>query len=477
MALKLSFIIEAIDRATAPVKRVNAAIGKVTEPVRQVRAHMNALVQESGLPKLGAKIEGIGKSWDGFNGRIRSTIGTLALMGGGAFAAFYPIKAMIGQGSQIHDWAASLGITAQQFQRLSYALQLDGSSAGDAAMSLKFLQQNQIAALTGNEAMRISFARAGIDTNFLVKSLRDPQMLLYKLADGMKKDMPMAMKLSVLHDLLGRASGRLAQTLSRGSEGLKELGKEAEDVGAVMDDKTIDAMNKTGNSMLRAWRALEGLLGVVAGAALPLITDVTGGIVKWAQEHRELVATISGGAVAMLAAIGGIIDKFVGWDNVMVAIAATMAGRLLISLYGLTASIVSFGIALMTTPVGWFLGAVALIALAAYQIYKHWEPIKKFFTDIWDHVVGIIAKIDGMTPEWVKRFTLPGALVHLAAVAVAPAGAAPSALPGAPGAAGAGVGGTIKVEVSDKRVRVTAKKDADTDADFEVNSGLYMGML
>lgn len=51
------------------------------------------------------------------------------------------------------------------------------------------------------------------------------------------------------------------------------------------------------------------------------------------------------------------------------------------------------GIALLFGPVGWMIGAAALII-------KHWEPIKEFFKQLWDGVVGIfdaaVSKIIGV---------------------------------------------------------------------------------
>lgn len=43
------------------------------------------------------------------------------------------------------------------------------------------------------------------------------------------------------------------------------------------------------------------------------------------------------------------------------------------------AAVRGLGIALMSTPVGWIIGAVALIGLAAYMLIKHWKPVKAFF--------------------------------------------------------------------------------------------------
>lgn len=63
-----------------------------------------------------------------------------------------------------------------------------------------------------------------------------------------------------------------------------------------------------------------------------------------------------------------------------------------------------FGTALLTTPVGWVILAIAAIAGAAYLIYKYWEPIKAFFSGIWSHVktafAGGIGGVSNLIANW-----------------------------------------------------------------------------
>jgi hypothetical protein len=160
-------------------------------------------------------------------------------------------------------------------------------------------------------------------------------------------------------------------------------------------------------------------------------------------------------------------------------VAAVLAGKLVIAVWSLGSAIVGLmpiiaqlGIVLLATPLGWFLGAVAAIAWAAFLIYKYWEPIKQFFVDLWESIKQSILKLDAITPDWVKRFTLPGMALSAAAGAARPA-AAPSAL-----VAGGrtDVGGTIRLEIDqDGRVRARELKSNNPDVDFDVDAGMMFG--
>ncbi|AYM78600.1 phage tail protein [Janthinobacterium agaricidamnosum] len=63
-----------------------------------------------------------------------------------------------------------------------------------------------------------------------------------------------------------------------------------------------------------------------------------------------------------------------------------------------------FGTALLTTPVGWVILAIAAIAGAAYLIYKYWEPIKGFFRGLWSDVktafAGGVVGVNNLIANW-----------------------------------------------------------------------------
>ena len=505
-ALKLSFIIEAIDRATATVRAVNERVDSVTEPVRRVRASFNSLLQESHLPKLAAQAKVVSDKFSDVVGSLRGIGGAALVVAGAAAAMWFPLKHVIDAGSKVNDTAAMLGTSARDFQRVAYALGLDGSSAEDAANSLRFLQKNAVDALTSNKEMAIWFRRAGMSASFLKQNLNNPIAMLNKLADEMAKNITPAQRLALAQALLNRGGMRTVQTLSRGSEGLRALGDEAERLGAVMDDKTVSAMDDAGDSITRMDRALGGIMNRITAVALPAVERITKSITEWAVANREMIATrvaefvdrliknlpqIVDTTMRLVGALGTLIvvaDKIAqvmgGWDNVITVIAAVMVGKLVVAVYSLGAAllamiptIISVGIAIMATPIGWFLGIVALLAGAAYLVYKNWAPIKQFFIDLWETIKRTILQLDAATPEWIKKYTLPGMALGAAANAVRPA-APVIAGGGAPGAAGAAdVSGTIKLVVEDDRVRVARMQSDNRNVDFDVDSGVLFAAM
>ncbi len=535
-ALKLSFIISAVDRATAQVRAVNNAIGRITAPVRRVQASLRSLGVEAGLPKVGEAASQVSRRFGELTGVVRSLTRGFFWLTAGATAASYPLLRFIDEAGKINDTAAMLGMSARNLQRLSYALTLDGSSMEDAAGSLRFLQRNAVEALSGSKEMQVWFRRAGMSAAFLKKNLNDPQALLYKFADGVAAIGTPAKRLALAQAVLGRGSARTVQTLARGSAELKRLGDEAESIGAVLDDKLIAEMDETGDTMLKARRSVWAVVGSLATALLPVIRTISLSIIEWTKANRELISTRVSEFVTdivqglpefwkqlkeiglALKQIGGAISSVVqllrGWGVVAKILAGVLALKLVLAVWGLGAaiiklsavalpfaiqSIIALSTALFTTPVGWFLLAIAAIAGAAYLIYKNWEPIAAFFTGLWDGILatfnkavewingkcksvmgwvsGIAGDISNLLPDFLKG-GIPGITVnapssYMPTVQLAPP--VPSSLPLAYTPASADVSGKIHIQIdSEGMPRIKELRSDNRKIDFDMDAGYVM---
>lgn len=98
-----------------------------------------------------------------------------------------------------------------------------------------------------------------------------------------------------------------------------------------------------------------------------------------------LLATIPallslGSAVsATLAAVGGISGLLAIVGGAFTAFAGVISATVLPAIY-------SVGTALLTTPVGWILAAIAAIAGAVYLIWKNWDTVSGWIIGAWDKV-------------------------------------------------------------------------------------------
>ncbi|KHN58272.1 phage tail tape measure protein [Aeromonas hydrophila] len=100
------------------------------------------------------------------------------------------------------------------------------------------------------------------------------------------------------------------------------------------------------------------------------------------------VITIALGALSLaVAAILGpiaIVRLTFGLLGIKGTFLSKAISLLLAPLKWLTLGIFRLGMAMLTTPVGWFIMGIAAIAGGAYLIYKNWDGIAKWFSELWE---------------------------------------------------------------------------------------------
>ena len=167
-----------------------------------------------------------------------------------------------------------------------------------------------------------------------------------------------------------------------------EIGAEVKDFAGALREVDLKELVKDGveftKTALALFNAMGGLktigIGVagiyglkVAGSMYKTasgIIGVTGSAIKFGKSALPYIGEtrlgrIAAGAGKLGVSLGGGLFKGLG-------LAAKGVGML--------------GTAMLTTPVGWFIGGVAAVAGAAYLIYKNWDKVGPYFETAWDGI-------------------------------------------------------------------------------------------
>ena len=183
--------------------------------------------------------------------------------------------------------------------------------------------------------------------------------------------------------------------------------------------------------------------------------------------------------------VQSVVDLMGGWGNVIKALAAFMALKFVVQVISLGASIAAviptvvsltkvvatMMAGFLTTPIGLL---VAALVGAAAVVLANWEPIKKFFDDVWS----TIKRVAGAVGEF---FGFGSSSTGVASGSWAqPTAAAPvaNAIAGRGGPYRDGLGGTLRIFVDADgrpRVRDLAKKPG-SPLELDVYSGPALGL-
>lgn len=233
-------------------------------------------------------------------------------------------------------------------------------------------------------------------------------------------------RLSVIKDLFGDDSETmqaLDTMISKGKAGYDEVVAKMEAQADLQ--KRVDQQLATLTNVLDS--AQGGFTNVMAAVGdtikddakdvIKAIGDITSSVGGWIKQHPALTAGIArtmavlaglmvvlGALLVPLALISGkfLLMRFLlgllgikvpmlsaglkGLAGFVAKLTGALLSGLLVALRATMGAIVKLGVALLTTPVGWFVLAITAIAGAAYLIYKNWGAISGFFSGVWGSV-------------------------------------------------------------------------------------------
>lgn len=503
--LRLAFVIDAVDRATATVTRVTRVVDRMASPVRRVHDAWRALGND---PRLVNALGNVMQKAQPFFAWGRTVVGALVGVAGAAGTAAFALDRIAGRVGGIADQAIKVGMTTEQFTRLTFAAKQAGASEEAMATGLVMLMDKLSEARTGGKEAVLWLSRIGVTAQDIKRGIGTLEVfdkLSDKFATVADTAVNSANKVAVMRNLMGRGGTELIQLANGGSAGLREAAARSDAIGATLNSKTAAGMKAYGDQVQQLKDALFGLATKVTGAALPAMTrlvekliamTVSGGE-KWANDMGvalgELIERVPD-MIEGLAAIGGqLVDtlKFVdrlaqatgGWHVVLGALAVLVAGKVLIALYGLATAVWGVGAALAATPFGPVILGAAGLAAAATLVMAQWDPIKNYFKGLFEGAVKWINKIGDMLPSWMPRLPDVGpdgklvpygsAKATPSAVASAPA---PSALPSRGAPFRQDIGGKLTIELlGDGKARVRdVQKAAGGLLDFDVYNGVAM---
>jgi len=244
---------------------------------------------DKGLKRAGGNISK-------FANNATTSLKGIAIAAVGAFTVDRVIRfgqEALNTADKIGKMSAVVRLSTDSFQKLAYAFDLAGVNQDEMTTGLrKFTRQIELAA-RGNKAAVDLFNSLGVSVKDTNGNLRPTEDVLLDVADAVKILTDKGENLNNTLALLFNASGvKLVNALKGGSSELKNLGKEAERLGLVIDndliknaEKTNDAFNKVNKVLtLQLQKAFLQLAG-------PL-TSIANDIVSVTQGFRDFIEVL-----------------------------------------------------------------------------------------------------------------------------------------------------------------------------------------
>lgn len=417
----LNVIIKAVDQITGPLRGIMGKVQAASAGVSKALDRAGLPVFTNSLKNVGHAVGGVGAAVGQSRDRLLGLGATLGITGA-ALGLF--VNGYADATGAIGDTAERTGISRERFQELGFAAKLTGSSSEVLAGALQKMNLNVGAAAKGSKELTDMFSGLGIKLRNTDGSLKSTDEQFAMFVDRISKIKNPSLQAQAAVKVFGKSATELLPLIRGGSAGLQEMSDEARRLGIVLSDDAVRDGEAFGDILDTLKSAIVGVGNTIGTALVPelskMATWLTETIVKYRPQieafatafARDLPGNIErivgflgdlyNGIQPVISAIGWMADTFGGANVVFAALGAYLGGGLLVSIYSLAVAFKGLGVAILTTPVGWFLAAIAAVGAAAYIIYKNWDQIVAFFEEKWAGVKAAFSDgiINGIWKLW-----------------------------------------------------------------------------
>jgi hypothetical protein len=459
--VEVTATIRANDAATPAIEAINrsvAALGKTAAAVGHGFHNMANAGAFGGLHHNVKHLhEGLREAGHGARELLEPMLELAGLAGG--FALVKSIESYVSLGESLEKLSVVLGTSVENLGGLHRAAYMADIEIESFDKGLQKLNMNVRSAAQGtNEKLAAAFNKLGISLKGVAEGTRTGVDLLPQLADAYKAQTSAAGLAAFNNLLVGKGLAWMIPLLRGGRKALEEHAHANKEDGEITTENAA-AASEFSDKQKELISVFVGMRNQVFGKVLPAFSEL---LVHFRALMKplvpELVTAFSEALLGLAHALHDVKPKdvvegfktFWGWlkylvngvggfKNALIFLVIYMNGTLISSLlmvgvtFGklgwiigvqtvrfvalLSRALIGLTAALFTTPVGWFILAVAAIAAAAYLLYRNWDGVSAFFAGLWKDTTASFHKAQADLDKFSKGYVPRPLLVAWGGVA------------------------------------------------------------
>ena len=206
-----------------------------------------------GLSKVGDVAKKTAKVVAGMAAAITTSAGVMAK------SLFNNVKELSDLGDQIDKESQKLNISAENYQKLSYAMDMSGASIDDVSKGMKTIVSDLGKMSNGVSKTDDKYKKLGISLKNSNGTLKSSEQVLFDSIDALSKMSDETKRNAMAQEIFGKSAAELTPLLNSGSEGIKELMQEAEKYGMVMGKDAVENSALFNDSLTRLKKTMQGM--------------------------------------------------------------------------------------------------------------------------------------------------------------------------------------------------------------------------
>ncbi len=385
--LRVKLILEAVDRISGQMARISTAFTRSTERMRASLSRVADSMTQVGANltlRLSAPLAGLGtlavRQSASFE-KLRASLKTVTGSTQAAQTAFDDlIRFSATTPYQLEEvMGAFIKLKALGLDPSMTALKSYGNTASAMGKGLdQFIEAVADAATGEFERLKEFGIRAEQNGNRVAFTFRGQRTIVRKSAAEIETYLRRIGEIEfagAMEEQMATLGGAFSNLQDAVSSSLARVGDKISQTLALREftKRLSDAVSGLADAFLRLPAPIQSFLikgGLIAALLGPLIIGV--------------------GQFAL-----GLSFMILGFSKLapLLTLISALTTRLLIPAFvAALGAVKAFGIALLTTPVGWILLGLTALAGAAYLIIKNWESVSGFFSSMWEEIKGIFSR-------------------------------------------------------------------------------------
>lgn len=180
-------------------------------------------------------------------------------------------------GDKIDKESQKLGLSAESYQELDYAMERCGAEVEDFKKGTINISKALAGVQNGAEEAGATFKELGVSLKNSDGSMRSTEDVLLDSIDALADMHDETKRNALANEIFGKSYTELAPLLNTGADGIKALMQEAHDYGMVMSDEAVAASAAFEDSLTKLKGTLNGVKNNMLGELLPGITTIMDG--------------------------------------------------------------------------------------------------------------------------------------------------------------------------------------------------------
>lgn len=300
-----------MNKAQADINKTTKAIDELGKESSETGKEIKKTGNETDnadkkFAKLGETAKAVGK--------VMATtvvaIGTLAVATGKKL--WDATKQVAETGDEIDKQSQKLNISAENYQKLAYAMERSGADIEDFRRGMMTITNAIADTGKGIEGADSKFQRLGISLKDASGNMKSSEQVLLESIDALAQMGDETERNALAQDIFGRNASELNPLLNTGADGIRELTEEAEKYGMVLSNDVVKASAGFQDSLTKLTGTFNGFKNSAMSQLLPSMTMVMDGFSDLIIGSETASETIKQGIEQFVADSIPMVEGFVG---------------------------------------------------------------------------------------------------------------------------------------------------------------------